>query len=569
MKSRRYVKRREKMLFSQNFNRIVLIVICFFLGILAAVADMLRVQGHFTITGEYCFQALFYACFAFVLFSLGDFLLNKKVYKKQNRNNSWFFSKNLKSFLLVSLIILLCWSPYLILLYPGVMWYDTSNQLLQWNSLQNLFTSGSITDHHPVFDTTVFGLFVDLGNMFGSGDLGIYLFCWVQSIITTCTLSYSLQYLQDMGASSRMCKIILLMYCFFPLFPLYASCMVKDAVFLPIIMLFSIACHRIVVTRGQCLISNRWMCLFILCSVLMALTKKTGLYTVVPVCILLMLAVVVKARIRLLLCVAVVCGLMIGILPSVVFPAFNIQEGGKQEILAIPFQQSARVLRDHKNEVDPSYREVIEKILGDDVSERYNPYVADPVKGYVWDTAKDKYLDEYITHWISGFWQFPVTYIEAFLSVEFGWLALPTADECVDERLMPVYAQGTNHAFFEGHDEIGLMSSDSNNGQKIEKFINWIEHTPVGMVLFSKALWTTWMAVFVLYESFRRKINIRNVLAFSPYIITYCLLWVSPVSIGVEAMRYVVPQVFMLPFVVGAMVLFLRNQEDVNDVSYR
>ena len=127
MKSRRYVKRREKMLFSQNFNRIVLIVICFFLGILAAVADMLRVQGHFTITGEYCFQALFYACFAFVLFSLGDFLLNKKVYKKQNRNNSWFFSKNLKSFLLVSLIILLCWSPYLILLYPGVMWYDTSN----------------------------------------------------------------------------------------------------------------------------------------------------------------------------------------------------------------------------------------------------------------------------------------------------------------------------------------------------------------------------------------------------------------------------------------------------------
>lgn len=89
--------------------------------------------------------------------------------------------------------------------------------------------------------------------------------------------------------------------------------------------------------------------------------KKTGLYTVVPVCILLMLAVVVKARIRLLLCVAVVCGLMIGILPSVVFPAFNIQEGGKQEILAIPFQQSARVLRDHKNEVDPSYREVIEK----------------------------------------------------------------------------------------------------------------------------------------------------------------------------------------------------------------
>lgn len=121
----------------------------------------------------------------------------------------------------------------------------------------------------------------------------------------------------------------------------------------------------------------------------------------------------------------------------------------------------------------------------------------------------------------------------AFLSVEFGWLALPTADECVDERLMPVYAQGTNHAFFEGYDEIGLMSSGSNNGQKIEKFINWIEHTPVGMVLFSKALWTTWMAVFVLYESFRRKINIRNVLAFSPYIITYCLLWVSPVSIGV------------------------------------
>ena len=49
--------------------------------------------------------------------------------------------------------------PYVIALYPGVMWYDTSNQLLQWNHLPNLFTDGQLTDHHPIADTVIWAFF--------------------------------------------------------------------------------------------------------------------------------------------------------------------------------------------------------------------------------------------------------------------------------------------------------------------------------------------------------------------------------------------------------------------------
>ena len=46
--------------------------------------------------------------------------------------------------------------------------------------------------------------------------------------------------------------------------------------------------------------------------------------------------------------------LVMGVLvPKVVFPMFHIQEGGKQEMLAVPFQQSALEVKRHECEMKP------------------------------------------------------------------------------------------------------------------------------------------------------------------------------------------------------------------------
>ena len=86
-------------------------------------------------------------------------------------------------------IIYACWAPLLVLLFPGVIWWDTRQQLLQHNGLPNALSGGVITDHHPVLDTYLYGWFTDLGGAPGSVDAGVYAFCLVQAFLTACVLA--------------------------------------------------------------------------------------------------------------------------------------------------------------------------------------------------------------------------------------------------------------------------------------------------------------------------------------------------------------------------------------------
>jgi len=58
--------------------------------------------------------------------------------------------------------------PYYVLAFPGAIWYDTVQQVLQWEGKPNAITSGAWSDQHPVFDTLIFGLFYQLGDCVGS-----------------------------------------------------------------------------------------------------------------------------------------------------------------------------------------------------------------------------------------------------------------------------------------------------------------------------------------------------------------------------------------------------------------
>ena len=130
------------------------------------------------------------------------------------------------------------------------------------------------------------------------------------------------------------------------------------------------------------------------------------------------------SRYRLRLVVVFLVGLstLTLFVPKVVFPAMNIQEGGKQEMLAIPFQQSALEVKRHEKNMDSHDLKVIYSILGKDVADRYQWWAADNVKGYTWDQSKDPLLGEYARIWAHGAIQYPQTYVEAYLALQEGWL---------------------------------------------------------------------------------------------------------------------------------------------------
>ncbi|MBT1171515.1 DUF6020 family protein [Bifidobacterium sp. SO4] len=553
-----------------------LLVLSTALGALAVCGNVMQAHDSLRWSISDIPQWLFYSALAFLVCIAGEYAVR---YLQRSDNDSILqrkinflnFQSGWQQRLIITVIIFLFWLPYLLYLYPGVIWYDTANQLLQWNHLPNLFTSGQITDHHPIFDTMVFGLFVQLGNLIGSGDYGVFLYSLIQSAITACVLAYCLQYMRQLGVSRRMLMLSLAFFCLFPIFPMYSSAMAKDSLFLPIFVLFVIQCAQLVQKRGERLINLRpWMALLVI-SLLMALTKKTGVYIALVVELMLFVYVQKKARLRLAAVMIIVTMVMTVILPKVVFPIANIQPGGKQEMLAVPFQQSARLMRDHGDSISENQRDSIQKILGKDVARRYVPGSADYVKGFVWDNTKNKYLPRYAKAWFEGLIQHPLTYAEAYAGLEYAWLAMPNAsDRHIDERLMPVYAQGANHGFFSGHEQVGFTGTGlasperaGNRGARVERIILWLEQTPIGMVLFSRAIWSTWITAFLVYQCLRRRRRGGwiQLLRISPLAIAYASLWISPVSASIEAMRYVVSLVCVVPLACAILAVHPEDDE--------
>ena len=101
---------------------------------------------------------------------------------------------------------------------------------------------------------------------------------------------------------------------------------------------------EIVRSRGEVLRRTSFWGTLIGLALALSLTKKTGMYIAILVCLLLVAVTRRGLRRRLIVVVAAVAAVMMIMLPKVVFPLADVAPGGKQEMMSITFQQSARLL---------------------------------------------------------------------------------------------------------------------------------------------------------------------------------------------------------------------------------
>ena len=93
-----------------------------------------------------------------------------------------------KIFLFFTVFLVLCWLPYLLALYPGVVLPDSLSSVAQ--SMGDV----PISNHHPVLFTLLVKLFVhDLPT--DTINHGVFLFSIFQTLITASAISYSLCWL--------------------------------------------------------------------------------------------------------------------------------------------------------------------------------------------------------------------------------------------------------------------------------------------------------------------------------------------------------------------------------------
>ena len=478
------------------------------------------------------------------------------------------FSFDAKHIALWALVIFVCWLPILIMKYPCTLNGDTINQFFQFQTpaptfytTMREFVPGEFVDHHPVFDTVVYGSFLTLGDTLGSQNTGMFILVILQSLILAAVLSAACCYGSRLGAPRSLQIASLLFFALWPLFPNYSAAVLKDTSFLAPWILFFICWLETWRTRGEALADAKFATLFIMAATLCALTKKLGLYVVTPSLLVLLIATLAKRRSRTrilgaLSVLAVPVAICALIIPAFVYPAIGgVSPGGKQESLGFAFQQSIAALRDNPSSVTPQEYGAINAVLDTQAAkDAFSGRITDNVKSKYRTDATDAQLKDYLAAWVSVGLKNPGLYLATTATTTYHFFVPSAYLACYDTP-----GQGVTKDYYWAYDsqrDFTKLFESFRNGYHIslhrparlietnrqyDAAYNAVKSLPVISLLFTQGFYGGWLPLLCFLATlYNRRCAAW---AFAPVALTVLFAFLSPVN----ATRYVLPLVAAAP----------------------
>lgn len=411
----------------KNFFKIVSIILSIFM----VVGESFKVVGSFNLilkNGLFITLSIlkligFYLLFYFLLNTLFNKL--KKYKFKTNTGKIYEFIFEKHPFILPFIILLICYLPYIVAYYPGILSPDPSNQIKQFFHIETKYLDYSvlldenvyITNHHPVLHTCLLGGLAKIGDILGNVNFGIFLYSIIQIVTVISTLSFTIKYMKKLNTPKIIRIITLLIYALVPVFPFYSLSVVKDVIFSCLVIIYSIKIFDIIKFD---IIKKYEIILMIILMILIMMFRNNGIYVIL---LSMPFLIIFSKKIRKINLIILFVSLAVYLSYSkILLPTLKITPGSIREVLSIPFQQTARYVKYYEDELTLDERNKIDKILGiDDLGSRYNPIKADPVKNEFNKYATKEDLKNYFGVWLNGFFKRPVVYLEATINNTYGY----------------------------------------------------------------------------------------------------------------------------------------------------
>ncbi|MDD2979829.1 MAG: DUF6020 family protein [Hespellia sp.] len=478
--------------------------------------------------------------------------------------------------------LFLAWMPYMIAYFPGIFMGDTSAQICQFFQLPNGFSesvdliSGSqlITAHHPVIHTLLMGGCTYLGEMlFHSDVIGIFLYTLLQYSVCSAVLAYSVTFLRRQGTPRLFRFAVLMIFAFYPTFPRYAMLLSKDAFFACFMLLFQIFLIKWIRNPEEMLASKAKQAAFIGSMVGVLLFRQNGILAVIFGAAILVVAFRVP-QVRRQLAIAFFLALGFFILyGKVLLPLCEITPGSKREVLSIPFQQTARYVSEHGDEVTKEEREAIDAVLNYDyIQKNYNPNISDPVKKTFNEEATSTELKAYFKVWFSMFFKHPGCYIQATLANYYGYFYLGYEPA---DRHHTYYWNSSSNYMATRSDTKGFSFYHPTQTKELalylEKVSDKILATPILSWIETSGFYTWALLIIMMYLIYSR--NFKYLAVALPALSIFLVCLISPVN-GSYYFRYSLPLAFMIPTLVGTCLkpisvpVFLPSGQSASDMSF-
>ena len=440
------------------------------------------------------------------------------------------------SYILPFLIILVCWLPYLTAFYPGFVPSDGLKQL------DNFFGSGNFTNNHPAFSTMLMGWAMMLGRKIGSDNLGLFLFTGSQALINAAVMAACFPLFKELRSPLWLRRLVLADFALLPVWPNYAYSLLKDSLYMAMILLFTICLIRIIRdAEGFCKRTGQLILLTaVLC--LMMLVRHEGQYVGAVIFLSLFTTAAVRRQWKRLLPVLLIPLIIVNLFNRVLLPTLNIAEPPAREALTMPFRQTSAVVINDEKSLTAEQSDVLHELFEyDRIPEMFSLDNADYLKGLFDPWASREAVLRYMKVWAELALRHPLTYLNVFLCSNshyydpfrepyrdiYGWFGIEQ-QAYVNKGLFDLHYR---------EDSAPLRTALINLADGLPKL-------PLTSLFYSLGA-NAWAMLFCLFYLLRRKVH-GNITPLLPALITFLLLQNSAIN---GFFRYMLPLLITLPLI--------------------
>ena len=307
---------------------------------------------------------------------------------------------------------MLCWMPYFLYEYPGIMTPDSINQFEQ--------VLGVIpySNHHPWVHTLLIKLFYDIGSLFTDDMVvAISFYTFFQMLTMACIVGYFIATLIKLKVRSGICIAFVLFYALVPFHAVFVVTLWKDVLFAGGVLLFTTTLLRLTrfTTRGDFL-------LYFVAGVMLCLLRSNGWYAFLVT--LPFLLYYFRKQWKVMVPVQLGILLLALLVKYPIMNACQVEQPDFIESLSIPTQQIAAVICNDRELTQEQWNLVHHVIDTTYIKELYDATFADNMKELV-RAGHQEYLvahkAEYLQLWLQLLVRYPFDYLKAYTYQTFGY----------------------------------------------------------------------------------------------------------------------------------------------------
>ncbi len=312
------------------------------------------------------------------------------------------------------LTCLLCWLPYYLYQYPGIMTPDSINQFEQVLGIV------PFSNHHPWVHTLVFGFFYRIGYALTNNMVVAVSF---YTFFQMCLLAGSVAYfISTLRAHKIRPFVLLLITAFYALIPYHAVFSVtvwKDIPFAAAVLFFGCSILRLSV-QGRVCYKNLFV--FFISGVMICLFRSNGWYGFLLALPFLLFGFRQRARYLYPPLFAIL--ILSAIVKYPVMRACHVEQPDFIESVSIPMQQITAVICNDRPLTEEE-RSLIEQVVDlTYIHELYNPTFADNIKELVRAGNQDylvAHKREFLKLWAELGMRYPGDYLTAYVNQTYGY----------------------------------------------------------------------------------------------------------------------------------------------------